>query len=199
MHVEGCTVLHGSAFVIDGRGVIVLGPSGAGKSTFAGEMRRRGHVHVSDGMSVVRLREGVAELLPGPPFARLWPDAIARLGADPSQLPRVLPDMDKRWVPITDPVADGPVPLYKIYSLHVAADESEPIQALPMPPALGMWELIRNYYLSEYIADAQKLAIFERCADLARRTRVALLTRTEATTSLEALATEVERDLEREV
>lgn len=73
--------LHASAAVFDDRLVALIGKAGAGKSTLTAQLERHGHaVAADDGLLIRRGPEGFLAV-PSYPGLRLWPDAIAMLGA----------------------------------------------------------------------------------------------------------------------
>ena len=181
-------MLHGSAVKVGSSGIGILGPATLGKSTLAATLRRRGHEHLSDGMCVVR----EDSLVPGPPRAKLWPDSIESIGEDPSHFARVIPSTEKRTVPITSPLATEPVHLSHIFCLQVDAD-ARCSTVDPLPPTQALWELIRNYYLAEYIGRTEAPIIFERCAAIARSVPVYKLVRPNSLNALDEVAEAVER------
>lgn len=194
LHSNGDSILHGSAVSISGKGVVILGAAGLGKSTLAAALRQKGHAHVSDGMCVIRMVEGSARLLPGPPFAKLWPDSLQSLGFDPAKVESVFPGDEKRLVPVTGPVARQAVPVHRIYSLAFEPSEPEPVVAR-VSPAVAVWELVRNYYLKTHIGVSQSSAIFDRCVELARKVSVSTLVRTNDICSVSGAASLVENDV----
>ena len=80
---KGLLTLHASAVDRGGQAIAFAGPSGAGKSTMAAAMVDLGYSHFSDDLSVIRLpANGRAELYPGVPLVKLWPDSASAVGLD---------------------------------------------------------------------------------------------------------------------
>jgi hypothetical protein len=172
-------------------GVAVLGPAGKGKSTLAAVLRRRHHQHLSDGMCILEETAGKPHLIPGPPSAKLWPDTLHALGADPLQFEPAFSNLEKRLVPVTTP-ASPPTPASIVFVLDVdPAGESTTVQRLP--PVDSIWELVQNYYLADYFGRSQATAIFTRCARLAKFVQVFRLVRPNNLHALEEVAEAVER------
>jgi hypothetical protein len=115
LHLRGLLVLHASA-VADGDGgaVAFAGRSGVGKSTLAWVLRAAGARFVSDDICAVRL-DGAAPpaVLPAYPYAKLWPDALAR-HPDVAVSP-LAPGIDKLVTPVDGLRAE--VPLRRLYEL----------------------------------------------------------------------------------
>jgi hypothetical protein len=192
LHREGFTVLHGSSLQVGCRGVAILGGARKGKSTLAAILRHRGHLHVSDGMCVLEEQGGCPCLIPGPGIAKLWPDTLRTLGQDPDQFDPILPAHDKRVVPITTAPVTHPIPLTHIFSLDV--DPTTDVATVGHLRSVdGMWDLIRNYYLADYIGESEAPQIFARCAKLARVVPVFRLVRPNNLHALDEVAEAVER------
>lgn len=73
---RGMIPLHACAVEIDGRAVLIAGTTGAGKSSLMAGLLARGAALVSDDLTAVAIRGGVAEVLPGRITIRLG-DAVA--------------------------------------------------------------------------------------------------------------------------
>lgn len=191
-HREGLTVLHGSSVQIGRGGVAILGAAKKGKSTLAAVLRYRGHFHVSDGMCVVKEEDGHPSLIPGSGSAKLWPDTLQTLGQDPNQFDPILPAHHKRLVPITTPAVAHPIPLTHIFALDIdPTTEFATVERLSSVD--GMWELIRNYYLADYIGKSEAPQIFVRCAKLARVVPVFRLVRPDDLQKVDVAAVTIEQ------
>ena len=116
----------------DGRAAVFLGHSGSGKSTLAALLGRRGHPPLGDDTSPLRVDEGGALCLyPGLPQHKLWLKTLEQLEHDPSDGHRVLPTMDKYYLPAFSP-ALTPAPLGKLYIL-----EPGDVGSVTMEPLVG--------------------------------------------------------------
>jgi hypothetical protein len=173
------------------RGVAVLGPAGKGKSTLAAVLRRRNHLHLSDGMCILEDTTGQPHLIPGPPSAKLWPDTLQALGADPRRFEPAFPNHEKRLVPITSPASPS-TPASIVFVLDVDP-EAEVTTVHRLPPVDSIWELVQNYYLADYFGRSQATAIFSRCARLAKFVQVFRLVRPNNLHALDEVADAVER------
>ena len=176
---RGCVVLHGSCVEHQGSAVAFLGPSGAGKSTLAAALRARGCVLISDGMTVVDAAGPKPLALPGPPHLKLWPDALAALGALAPTVP-VQRHVDKRWFRVSDRYASAPVPLTRAFLL-LSADA----QAEELSPAAALMGLVRNYFLADYAEPASGAFLLSRCAKISEAIAVATLPRARQLAELE--------------
>lgn len=193
LHRTGCAVLHGSSVAVSGKAVVLLGASYLGKSTLAAALRRRGHPHVSDGMCVAKIHDAGIDVLPGPPFARLWPDSVRTIGEQPDRLLRVFPDLDKRLLPIRETVQRDPIVLGRVYCLSVGGDA---VTIARVSPAAATWQLIRNYYLTEQIGARDSHIILKRAANVAQKVTVSQLSRPNDLARLDDVALAIEADME---
>jgi hypothetical protein len=83
---NGLLPLHASAVSLGSEAIAFAGPTGAGKSTMAAAIAARGHVHVTDDLSVVRLpAEGLPLVYPGTRVMKLCPDSSTALGFDEAE------------------------------------------------------------------------------------------------------------------
>lgn len=73
---RGMIPLHACAVEIGGRAVLVAGTGGAGKSSLMAGLLARGAALVSDDLTALAIRDGVAQVLPGRTTIRLG-DAVA--------------------------------------------------------------------------------------------------------------------------
>lgn len=190
-HYQGDTVLHGSSVTIGNSGIVILGPAGKGKSSLAAVLRLRGHLHISDGMCVIQETDGYPYLKPGPLSAKLWPDTLQALGQDPERFERVLPDHQKRVVPITTPAVTHPVAVSHVFSLEVDS-MAYATELQTLSPVGAVWELIRNYYLAEFIGMSEAPRIFDRCTNLARTVKVRKLLRPDNLMEIDSVAVAIE-------
>lgn len=78
---RGEIVLHGAAVCAGEAAIAFLGPAGRGKSTLAASFAAAGHRVLSDDCLLIRGQPGSASIVTSYPGLRLWPDAVAGLGA----------------------------------------------------------------------------------------------------------------------
>ena len=193
LHQRGWLILHASAVAIDGRAVAFLGGSGWGKSTLAASLHQRGHALIAD--DFIAVPAGSVEhlqlsIFPGFPQFKLWPEAASALGADPDQLPRLDPDLDKRAQRLTGGFAPAPLPLGRLYVL--AEGEPAGIERLDKPAALV--ELLRHSYISKNLPPNGAAAQLRQCAAVLGQVGVSRLRRPLSLPALSAVAQMVEAD-----
>ena len=112
-------VLHGSAVVIGGGGVVFMGESGQGKSTLAVSLSRKGFPMLTDNGLYVTQKDQLL-CYPSYPGVRLWSESVSELYQGSSALPFVAHYSDKQRLDATQgalPFAASPVPLRAIYLL----------------------------------------------------------------------------------
>lgn len=200
LHQRGLMVLHGSAVAVDGQGAIFIGDKGWGKSTTAAFLNRCGHDFLSDDVAVVRLEaNGDAWLLPGFPYAKLWPDTIAALGESPDAHPFLMEGYEEIYPKRVRAVPQGflnrPVPLRRIYVF----DDGETVQVKPLSPGAALPHIIAHSFAARFgnllLTGLKGRSHFSRCCALARATPTGLLCRPRVMEALPALASAVEEDL----
>jgi hypothetical protein len=187
---RGHLVLHGNAFRVGDTCAVVVGHSGSGKSTLAAELLRRGHDVLSDDVVPVD-REGNA--LPGYPRIKLWEDAVARLGLEPSGLERVARAVDKFQLPI-ERTRSETLPLRWVYVLERHGGDE-----LEITPARGMetFALLHEHtYRNELVqGDPAVREHLELCAAVAGHVRVSRVGRPAGTMTAEATADAILSDI----
>ena len=193
LQTRGLLVLHASAVAVNGAAVAFLGNAGWGKSTTAAALNERGHLLLSDDLLAVRVDANAAPLaLPGFRQMKLWPDAVASLGAEPEGLPQVRPGVTKRARRLDSGYAQEPVPLRRVYVLSVG----DRLQAEPIEPKQAFFELVAHSYGVEALkAIGVAPAHFRQCAELARVVPVRRLKRRRALDALPDIARLVEDEL----
>ncbi len=191
LHARGRAVLHGNSVASRGRAAVIVGGSGSGKSTLGGCLRRRGWSQLSDGFTVAHSQAESTVAFAGPPYAKLWPDSLALDANEPPES-EIVPGTQKRVIRVAGAVPTGAVPVGSVYSLSVDAGATR-TDVVRLPPTQALWELIRNYYLAEYIGRTEAPIIFERCAAIARSVPVYKLVRPNNLNALDEVAEAVER------
>jgi hypothetical protein len=171
----GRLTLHGSCVAWGERAVCLVGDPGAGKTTLAVRCMASGLRCVSDAMTVCELRERACRVWPGPPFVRLWPDALRLLGEDPERFEAVSSKVPKRIVPLAghDPLNTA------LLSAVVVISETAPSALTPLTPARAVAVLAQNLYLSEYLGAEAVGAWLPRLGQLVRETPVFTMSRGE--------------------
>ncbi len=94
-HQRGVFPLHAATLRIDGRTIAIAGVQGAGKSTLAYALNQRGHLLLSDDVTVIRYDGDRPEIVPTFPRLRLWRTTLDAAGLSTEGLTRVRPHLDK--------------------------------------------------------------------------------------------------------
>jgi hypothetical protein len=144
LRLRGLSCLHASAFSVDGCAVALLGPSGAGKSTTAAAFAGRGFTVLTDDTLALEEQHGVVIANPGYPRLRLWPDAAGILDAVPTELPRLTPNWDKRYLDLVSSrrFEPQPRPLSAVYLLDGYRDLPVAPFVASMPASTALLTLL---------------------------------------------------------
>lgn len=151
-------VLHASAVAFQGRAFAFLAAHGVGKSGLAAALLSRGAALLCDDLVPVESCGGVLSAQPGFPQMRMWPDEATCFLRRYEHLPRVAPDVDKRWVP-AGPGGLGvfqhsPLPLGGIYFLERRPEGDAPIEIREISPRNALIEVLRHSFLPLLVAAA---------------------------------------------
>ena len=193
LHQRGLLVLHASAVLVGGEAVAFLGQRGSGKSTIAASLQARDHRLIADDLVVVDLSDPqVIRILPGFPQFKLWPDAVASLGVNPEDLPKIHPLMTKRAYHIGFDFTVAPLPLRSIYVL----DLDDAMEINPIEPRDAFMELVRHTYLVRYLEDTGASPLhFRQCSVIANTVPIFYLKRPSALSLLPKVAKMLEDSL----
>lgn len=195
---RGFLVLHGSASLVGGAGVVFLGAKGEGKSSMVAALSRRGHALMADDVvAIARGDDGSPTILAGFPMIRLWPDSVVNaLGEDPAYLAKVAECVEKRVKIMAERSSREPEPLTRIYVLA----EGPEARLLPLGPSTTMKELICHSYTARFgnalLQGAAAAEHLRLCSLLPARVQAATLERDRSGfDSLRKSVEVVERDL----
>jgi hypothetical protein len=96
------TCLHASAVELHDHAVLFCGDAGYGKSTTAAALALRGVPVLAEDIVPLELTKDRDRYraVPGYPRICLWPDAVTNLLGDGNDLPRLLPNWEKRYLPL---------------------------------------------------------------------------------------------------
>jgi hypothetical protein len=189
---RGMLSLHAGAAAVHGVAVAFLGAPGSGKSTMTAALRRRGHRVMADDVVPVDLSDPARPVVAaGFPQLKLSPAAAAAVGEDVDALVRLHHGNPKLGCPVHDAMADGWLPLARVYIL--AEDATLGIDALA--PQAALVELIRHTYAAGLLESSGAMATHLRqCAALVAAVRVCRLRRPLSFEMLPAVAELVESD-----
>ncbi|QIN84383.1 serine kinase [Rubrobacter tropicus] len=195
---RGFLILHASAVSVCGMAVAFLGPKGWGKSTTAAALHARGHPLVADDVTAVRTDEtGPPVVSPGAPQLKLWPEAVASLGEDPDDLPRLHPDFQKRTRPAMAGFVPSSLPLGRVYLLGVLGDGEGGARIDPLGPQQALVESVRHTFGSEALIAVGGSPHFFQCANVVNNVTFGHLRRPRSLAELSEVARLIEEDLER--
>lgn len=181
LRLRGVVCLHASAVAVGARALAFVGPAGSGKSTMAATFARAGVPVLSDDTIALSARGSSWFVAPAYPRVRLWPDAVAALGAGTD--PRlVAPDVDDAGTRHQLDLAAGgmfarePVPLAVIYLMAFDDDLARPrIDAIK--PAEMLPVLSANTFANRVLDRRRRAQEFGTLADVLATVPVRRLSR----------------------
>ncbi len=173
---RGFMLLHGSCVTDGRRSILITGDSGAGKSTTAAEFLKNGWKLLTDDVTCVFDRDGVAMVQSSYPSQKLWQDALDRYekGGDDIHSLYFNEDREKFGVNVADSFFDGVCPLSMIVRL-VPADH--PCFVGPIEGMAKVDQLMRNTYRLYLIEKRHQQRHFQRCVTLSTKVPMALAIR----------------------
>ncbi len=174
LHQRGYLVLHASAVVIGNAAVAFLGAKGDGKSTLAAHLQVRGHRLIGDDIVPVNLENNTPVVASGFPRIKLYNDAIAAVGEDPSNYPVIHRFVEKRSFQHSDSVSTEPIRLQGLFILC----ESEKVSLEKLGHASAFIEITRHSFVNRYLkALNDESKHFQQCHQLIKRLPVWKLNR----------------------
>ncbi len=164
MLLRGIVCLHASAVVVGNEAIALLGPAGSGKSTTAAAFSDRGYSVLAE--DVVTLDDHGRQFLvqPGYPCIRLWPASVKALFGSETQLPKLTPNWDKRYLDLTERVDRfhaKPLPLAAIYHLSERHHDATAPFVEPLDRSEGLLSLIANTYATKLMDREMRAREFE--------------------------------------
>ena len=193
---RGIVTLHASAVETGAGAVLCAGPSGSGKSTLLAALVERGYRMLADDVTGVFLDGGGRPTaLPAFPCARLWADAVDRIGCQAQARDTVWDGREKYCVPV-ERFCTAPLVLDAVFTL--AAHDRRDFSFESLAPAAALRNLVRHTYRKRFLRGLlpgrqrdyfRTLQALGRCVPLIRVRRPAHAFR------IDALADEVERRL----
>lgn len=175
--------------------IAFVGQTGTGKSTLAAALLRRHYTLVSDDICAMTFgADGVPLVAPGYPYLKLWPDALAYLGHDPQQYPRLRPALEKRLCHVIDTFCLQALVLQRVYILAPTQLSGRAVQRLT--PREGMMALQMLTY-QQMLLDVlgQRALHFRHCGRVVRRVPLAKVTWPASPLDLEPLVDLLEEDM----
>lgn len=170
---RGTPTLHASAIEVGGRCLAFLSGNGGGKTSLAAAGLAAGASLLTDDLLAIHSVNGRCIGQPGFPQMRMWPQLADHFLPDIGHLEPVLPELDKRRVPI-GPGGLGrfqsrPQTLAGLYLAERRAETGGGIHIEPVGPARALMQLVRHSF-TPYVVEAlgwqkRRLTSFERMLD----------------------------------
>lgn len=149
--VHGRPALHASAVAVDGHAVGFLATKKGGKSTLAAAlMKEAGCPLLTDDILVLDEDAGRVVGRPSYPQMRMWTDQARHFVGQATALPRVVPDLSKRRVPVGPngfgTFREAAAPVTHLF-LPERRPEASSVRMLPVSPQNAVRALIRHAFL----------------------------------------------------
>ena len=155
LRLRGEVVLHASAVAVGSSAMVVLGPSGAGKSTLAASLVSLGHRLVTDDLlPLIGADGGRVYGQPGYGRIRLWADSACSLVPDNTDLPRVSPAWDKKYIDASamgSGLVEQPVPISVIYLLRKREVGLDSVLIESISPREAVVQLLANTFAAPLV------------------------------------------------
>lgn len=170
LRLRGTVCLHASAVTLEGQSVAFVGPPGAGKSTTAAILAQRGWSIVSDDVVALAEERGAFCALPAYPYLCLLPDAVAMLYGSDEDLPRFIPQWEKRRLVAGEAGMEKikfeqrALPLSAIYFLDQRTLNRDP-NIVPVLKRAAFMMLVANSYATRILSREMRgdeFAVFGR-------------------------------------
>ena len=147
LHQRGYTVLHASAVAINNNAVVFTADKGRGKSTMAAALHARGHDLIADDVVAIDFDAREQPIVyPAFPQLKLWPDAVAHLGQNPDDLPKLSNKFEKREYISKADFVKQPLKLQQIFVLG----QDDEIAVKQLFPQQIILYLLRNTYVARF-------------------------------------------------
>lgn len=138
LHQRGVMVLHAAGVVGPRGAVLMAGGSGRGKSTLLAALVALGYRVLCDDAAAIRLDgQGRPFVSPGMPLAKLWRDAVAKLGYEPDSLAPAAHGLEKYGLPLAPQISPAAVPLSHVFLLQLGNHPDVREDALSVLAALA--------------------------------------------------------------
>ena len=147
--LRGRPALHASAVSIDDRALGFLATNEGGKSTLAAALMQSGGALLTDDILVIESTDPVVGR-PSYPQMRMWPEQALHFVGEASGLPRVVPHLPKRRVPVGPrgfgTFQDAARPITHLFLPDRRADASG-VEVVPLSPQEAVAALLRHAFL----------------------------------------------------
>lgn len=148
---RGFLPIHGSAFLIDKKCIVLTGASGAGKSTLSVAFRKHGCLFLTDDVAPLKIeKDGPILVYPGYPQQKLWQDsAEILLEGKTKELVRIEGIRDKYYLPAAESFCNQPAELSAI--IELVPSDVEQVGKETLSKHDGLLTLIANTYRLEVV------------------------------------------------
>jgi GTPase SAR1 family protein len=120
---KGIIPFHGSAFVKNGKAIIISGNSGAGKSSLLRYFLNQGFKAITDDVCALSVINGKVIITPSYPSSKIWADILECFDLKKDETTRVRPNIDKYKIELSDNFASQNYEVESIYILHSNNEE----------------------------------------------------------------------------
>ena len=159
--LRGIVCLHASAITVGDSAIALVGPAGSGKSTTAAAFASRGYRILAEDVVTLDDRDDQFLVRPAYPCIRLWPASVAALYGADTDLPRLTPNWDKRYLDLTEQFPQTPLPLAAIYHLDVRRNEPRAPYITSLNKSEGLMSLVANAYATKLMDKRMRAREFE--------------------------------------
>src|SRR5215203_1889861 len=164
MLLRGLVCLHASAVVIKNEAIALVGPAGSGKSTTAAAFSDRGYSILAEDVVTLDVRGDHFLVRPAYPCIRLWPASVRALYGAETELPKLTPNWEKRYLDLTErpeQFEQQSLPLSAIYLLSERRDETGAPFVESLERAEGLMALVANTYATKLMDKEMRAREFE--------------------------------------
>jgi hypothetical protein len=158
LECRGAAALHASAVNVNGQAVVFLATNTGGKTSLSTTLMQAGHSLLTDDFLAVTFSGQTAVGHPSFPQMRMWPDLADHFLGGHADLPQVLPNTDKRRVPVgargLGRFCNESRPLSRLYLPLRVDDHAAPVRLEPVPPQQALIELVRESFLKTVLEKA---------------------------------------------
>ena len=155
---RGTVVLHASAVSVNERAIVFLATNTGGKTSLSTSLMQVGHPLLTDDLLAVSFPNDVAVGHPGFPQMRMWPDLADHFLGGHARLPLVLPETEKRRVPVAGEglgaFCTAAKPVSHMYLPTRVDDIEAPIRIERIPLQQALIELVRESFLGTVLEKA---------------------------------------------
>lgn len=179
LHARQILVLHASVIKTDRGAVLFMGKSGAGKSTLLASFIQRGYAMLTDDKAaIVVSKEGVAQVIPSFPYARLKKESADELKF-PVKREWFKPKLEKYVYPVENFCAE-PLRVHAAFSIKAHNKNG---LLFEVPSTLDSFHVLnRHTYRRRFLhQDSQRKAHFESLGVLSQQTKVTTVFRPDNT------------------